>query len=145
MPRRKSHQHQPPPSPLQVLANNWQVLFGNLSSGEPVIVSSPESVANAIAILRRERVLACDLEGVHLGRGGSVNIAQIATPHTVFIFDFHSIEFARLVFDSGLREVMSNPQQLLVMHDCRCDSDALFHLFDVSLTNVFDTQGVLLF
>jgi ribonuclease D len=35
---------------------------------------------------------------------------------------------------------LQDPQVVKVMHDCRADSDALFHQHNVAIDNVFDTQ-----
>jgi len=83
-------------------------------------------------------MIAVDCEGVQLGRTGRLCLVQVATPTKPYLFDI--IEGGGAIFDSGLRRVLEDERIVKVMHDCRMDSDALFHEFKGSLKNVFDTQ-----
>lgn len=50
---------------------------------------------------------------------------------------------ARQLFEKGgLKELLENDKIIKVMHDCRHDSDALYHQFGIRLGPVIDTQVV---
>jgi len=106
---------------------------------EPVIKNKMECLAAIKEIMNTsEKIIAVDCEGVNLGREGRLCLVQVATSHKVYLFDI--IEGGAVLFDSGLRQILEDPNMRKVIHDCRLDSDALFHEYQVSLKNVFDTQ-----
>lgn len=97
------------------------------------------------------RLLAIDCEGVNLGRKGSLCLIQIATAKHIFIFDITAS--GSKMFENGLKTILENSSnsvdsspaspsraRTMIWHDCRQDSDALFHLFNVRLGRVFDAQ-----
>jgi len=106
----------------------------------PLIVNAHQCELAIQEIMGREKakIIAVDCEGVNLGRNGRLCLVQVATPTKAYLFDI--IEGGAAVFDSGLRQLLEDPAVLKVMHDCRLDSDALFHEHRVNLANVFDTQ-----
>ena len=83
--------------------------------------------------------LALDAEGVDLGRMGEISIVQLATPRVCFLFDvLHKGSDDPLV--AWLRGPLEDPMVIKIIHDCRMDSDALFHLLSITLANVHDTS-----
>ena len=81
-----------------------------------------------------------DVEGVNLGRFGSVELVQVSTPNICCIFDMRSTE-DRDDIVAGLKQILENPDIVKIVHDCRTDSDALKHHFGIVLKNVHDTQA----
>jgi hypothetical protein len=80
-------------------------------------------------------VIAVDLEGVHLGKGGYATLIQIATnKRNVFVFDIQS--------EPGLVDIvkplLTSTRVVKVFHDCKADTYALMEL-GIDLANVFDT------
>ncbi|XP_028413299.1 piRNA biogenesis protein EXD1-like [Dendronephthya gigantea] len=83
-------------------------------------------------------LVAVDCEGVSLSRKGELTILSIATREKAYIFDVFKV--GRAIFDSGLREILEDETQEKLMFDCRQDSDALWHQFNVKLAGVLDLQ-----
>jgi exonuclease 3'-5' domain-containing protein 1 len=83
--------------------------------------------------------LALDAEGVDLSRAGRISILQLATPQACFLFDvLDKAPDDPLV--AWLRKPLEDSTVIKVIHDCRMDSDALFHLLRITLTRVHDTS-----
>jgi len=115
--------------------------FVTLDSSEaiPVIISSE---AEAEAICQRAltmKAIGIDCEGSNLSRKGRIYLVQICLGREVYLFDLECLEIASKIA-SHLQKVLENPSVVKVMHDCRMDSDALYHQFNIKLQNVFDTQ-----
>lgn len=114
------------------------------SSSEPLfqppiqLVDQHGQVKDAIAAIKREELIAVDCEGVNLGRDGTLTLVTIGTRTNTFLFDV--LKLGARVFDRGLREVLKDTKILKLLFDCRGDSDALWHLYKVRLTNVMDIQ-----
>lgn len=125
---------------LKQFAQASTFLCTELSKRPPVVCDSIDQLENCLALLEPHKVICLDCEGVRLGRDGSLCLIQIATPLHVVIFDITCLGAS--VFDAGLRAILENPNVLKIFHDVRCDSDALFHLHQTTLCNVFDTQGL---
>ena len=88
--------------------------------------------------MERKTLLAVDCEGVSLSRKGELTIITVATEEKVYIFDV--IKLGQAVFSSGLGEILEDKSRKKLMFDCRQDSDALWHQFNVKLTGVLDLQ-----
>ena len=58
----------------------------------------------------------------------------------VFLVDVLADHIGVAGLRDGLRAAFESDRLLKVMHDCRQDSDALFHLAGIKLDNVFDVQ-----
>ena len=83
-------------------------------------------------------VIALDVEGVDLSRDGVISIVQISTPKQCFLLDMlGKPKDDPLV--NWLRSVLESYSVLKIIHDCRMDSDALYHLLNIRLVNVHDT------
>jgi len=90
--------------------------------------------------------VALDCEGVDLSRFGSLELVTIC-------FDFKDTNKELYLVDLGtkkgepdkevikaVRELCENEHVIKIIHDCRMDSDALYHLHQISLKNVHDTS-----
>jgi hypothetical protein len=69
--------------------------------------------------------------GVALGRNGKVCLLQIATEANVFLFDVQTLGAS--LFSLGLKAILEYHSPSKIFYDCRKDSDALFHQFDIRL------------
>ena len=107
---------------------------------ERVLIDTQASLELAMKDLRQHFVLGFDVEGTNLGRDGRVCLVQIATEEMCYLFDI--LALGNRAFDGGLRDILVSRSVLKILHDCRKDSDALFHEYDVRLANIFDTQVV---
>ena len=83
--------------------------------------------------------VAVDVEGVDLGRDGCISLIQVATPNHCFLFDVLNKDPSDSVV-IWLKFLLENADITKIIHDCRMDSDALFHILDITLTNVHDTS-----
>lgn len=108
-------------------------------------VTSVDQCARAVSSLSEFNRIAVDCEGVALSRTGRLCLLQLASPNQLFLIDLVGDEpdHARSMFEQGgLKRLLQNPKLYKVMHDCRHDSDALYHQFGVKLVSVIDTQVV---
>lgn len=111
-----------------------------------VHIKSLDDCRQAISVLSLQDRVAVDCEGVSLSRTGRLCLIQLAIEDLVYIVDLISeeptdIDYARTLFEQGgLKKFLENPHIIKVVHDCRHDSDALFHQFGVKLGPVIDTQ-----
>ncbi|CAN8062826.1 unnamed protein product [Agarophyton chilense] len=108
-------------------------------------VTSVAECADAMQVLSAFKRVAVDCEGVALSRTGRLCLLQVASPHHVFVFDLVSSQPAHaenMFQQGGLKQLLENRDVYKVMHDCRNDSDALYHQFGVKLGPVIDTQVV---
>lgn len=83
--------------------------------------------------------VALDAEGVDLSRLGRSSIVQIATLEKCFILDVldkHSDD----PLIGWLRGLLEDEGVIKVIHDCKMDSDALWHHLNIRLANVHDTS-----
>jgi hypothetical protein len=83
-------------------------------------------------------LLAVDCEGVSLSRKGELTILSIATREKAYLFDV--LKIGKAIFSGGLPEILEDSTQEKLMFDCRQDSDALWHQFNVKLAGVLDLQ-----
>ncbi|CAD7971039.1 unnamed protein product [Amoebophrya sp. A120] len=85
-------------------------------------------------------VIAVDSEGVDLSRVGQLCIVQLATLDgaSCFILDLLGKEESDPLV-AWLRELLEDDSVEKIIHDCRMDSDALFHHLQIRLENVHDT------
>lgn len=91
------------------------------------------------------KTIALDLEGVDLCRVGPVCIVTIGVKvekvddPIIFVFDTLNLKKDSPLIDK-LRAVLENKEIVKIIHDCKMDADALFHQYNIRLTNVHDTQ-----
>jgi exonuclease 3'-5' domain-containing protein 1 len=90
--------------------------------------------------------LYIDLEGIALGRHGSISILSlyIAPTGETYLIDIHSLGKAAFstITNSGtsLKTVLESSTIPKVVFDIRNDSDALFSLFQISVDGIKDLQ-----
>ena len=85
-----------------------------------------------------ERV-ALDCEGVNLSRLGSVELISVGfSPMEVFLVEVGGEPDPDIL--KAVKELFEDAKVTKIIHDCRMDSDALFHLHDIKLNNVHDTS-----
>ncbi|OWF47065.1 piRNA biogenesis protein EXD1-like [Mizuhopecten yessoensis] len=85
-----------------------------------------------------QKIIGVALEGVCIGRSGTLCWLNIVIRQRVFLFDVLSM--GKECFEEGLKDLLEDGSVLKVMHDCRLASDLLHHQFGVNLRNMFDTQ-----
>ena len=97
-----------------------------------------ETLSELKGKLERNTLLAVDCEGVSLSRKGELTIITVATEDKAYIFDV--LKLRQTVFSSGLGEILEDKSREKLLFDCRQDSDALWHQFNVKLMGVLDLQ-----
>lgn len=109
--------------------------------GQYVVVDDEVKCRDALRYVNAYKCVAVDCEGGNLGRAGTLCLVQVATPdHKAYLFDVADDGRRRAFFDMGLRRVLESRKVTKLMHDCRRDSDALWHHAQTKLSNVLDTQ-----
>lgn len=84
--------------------------------------------------------VAFDCEGVNLSRIGSVEVVSIWFPSTeVFLVDLGGTTVDPDIL-RALQSLFESKIVTKVIHDCRMDCDALFHLHGIRLVNIHDTS-----
>ena len=104
--------------------------------------SGEDAMQSCVEALRAAKTVAVDCEGVMMSRTGPITVLQCATREVIFLIDVQSLGSSAFGArgSGGIRDVLESPDVLKLMFDCRMDSDALFHQFDVRLENVLDVQ-----
>ncbi|XP_055895240.1 uncharacterized protein LOC106058816 [Biomphalaria glabrata] len=92
----------------------------------------------AISHILEQSVVGLQLDGVSIGRNGTLSVVEIVTESRVIIFDI--LRLGNKAFSEGLREILENSDIMKVTHDCRFLSDMIYHKYKISLNNIFDTQ-----
>lgn len=89
--------------------------------------------------LSLDPVIAVDIEGVDLGRKGTISIIQVGDSGNKIIFDVlgKSKDDPLIKY---IKAFMEDQNITKIFHDCRMDSDALFFQLDICICNVHDTQ-----
>jgi ribonuclease D len=104
-----------------------------------IMTNSSDDIHEAIACLSEATILALDCEGVDLGRSGEICVIQLSTKDLCFLFDVHELT-ASCELVVSLKTILEDENIIKIIHDCKMDSDALFHKFGIKLTSVHDTQ-----
>ena len=113
----------------------------NAEDQEYVLIDTADACREALAVLKRSPVIAVDCEGRSLSRNGTLAMVQVSNERNqCFLFDLVPGDNFAVFLDLGLRALLESTDVMKVMHDCRCDADALSHLAHVTLHNVVDTQ-----
>ncbi|KAJ6003283.1 hypothetical protein N7451_005830 [Penicillium sp. IBT 35674x] len=90
--------------------------------------------------------LFIDLEGIRLGRHGSISIMSLYVPFKkrVYLIDVYRLgkeAFSTINSDGkSLKSILESPEILKVLFDVRHDSDALFGLYGISVDGIRDIQ-----
>mmetsp|Transcript_4427 Transcript_4427/g.6786 ORF Transcript_4427/g.6786 Transcript_4427/m.6786 type:complete len:272 (-) Transcript_4427:317-1132(-) len=80
-----------------------------------------------------------DCEGVNLSRIGTVEIISICfKAMDTFLVDMGGDPDPVII--KTVRELMENEMVVKIIHDCRMDCDALFHLHGIEVKNIHDTS-----
>ena len=107
-------------------------------SGRLFIEAVAQSFQRAEIGSEQERV-AFDCEGINLSRIGTVELISICFPSlTVFLIDFGGSPDS--IIEQQVKKLFESNKILKIIHDCRTDSDALFHRHGITLRNVHDTS-----
>jgi exonuclease 3'-5' domain-containing protein 1 len=91
------------------------------------------------AVFAGVEILAFDAEGVDLNRDGRISLVQLATPEMCYLFDVLDLP-PDDPLAIWLRKPLEDEKVKKIVHDCRMDSDALYHKLGITLTNVHDTS-----
>ena len=98
-------------------------------------------IAAADSLLRSgpgQRV-AFDCEGVNLSRVGSLELVSICFPSMeVYLVDFGGTPCPRVV--KSVKDLFESDAVTKIIHDCRMDCDAMYHLHGIRVNNVHDTS-----
>lgn len=98
-------------------------------------MSAVDSVLQGESVQR----IAFDCEGVNLSRIGSVELVSICFPNMdVYLVDLHGEPCSRIV--KSVKDLFESEAVSKIIHDCRMDCDALFHLHEIKVNNVHDTS-----
>ncbi|KAF1817815.1 uncharacterized protein K489DRAFT_328746 [Dissoconium aciculare CBS 342.82] len=105
-----------------------------------------DMLKNLIAPHAKQPDLFFDLEGINLGRSGTISICTIyvRSRDTAFLVDVEALGGS--AFDTkhpngwSLRSVFECPNIAKAVFDIRNDSDALYSLFQISVSDIEDIQ-----
>jgi hypothetical protein len=89
------------------------------------------------------REVAFDTEGVKLSRTGKMTVITLCLcdPCSIaFVFDLEALGSSIGGGTYSLKSLLESETIKKISFDCRTDSDALFHQFNVTLTNCLDLQ-----
>ena len=103
------------------------------------VVDIPATIERCHLALSGETLLGVDCEGVNFGRRGEISIIQIGTPTEIFLLDVQDKPRPSPVVALA-KEFLEDSTVCKVIHDCKTDSEALWHLLGIELKNVHDTQ-----
>ena len=120
------------------------------SSTQQPLVQLIDTEQHVLAILsglrpesRESPSMFIDLEGIKLGRHGTISILSIyeASHDIVYLIDVHSLgDKAFTTGSPSLQDILQDPNVAKVIFDVRNDSDAMFKHFGVKLAGVQDLQ-----
>jgi ribonuclease D len=92
------------------------------------------------AIVSTHRDVAFDCEGVNLSRIGSLELISICfSSMDVFLVDVAKPNRDPTIL-KALKDLFESTKVKKIIHDCKMDSDALFHILGIKITNVHDTS-----
>ncbi|KFY81752.1 hypothetical protein V500_11133 [Pseudogymnoascus sp. VKM F-4518 (FW-2643)] len=118
--------------------------------GNGYIVDTPLAIANLVDSLvglpTTPPSLYLDIEGVSLGRHGSISIIQLLVLPTnlTYLIDIHTLHSAAFTTAGAtgrtLQSILEDASIPKVFFDVRNDSDALYSHFSISLAGIHDIQ-----
>jgi 3'-5' exonuclease len=83
--------------------------------------------------------VAFDCEGLNLSRVGTIELISICFSWMeVFLVDFHGSPDSEIA--SAVKQIFEHDKITKIIHDCRMDSDALYHRHGIKLTVVHDSS-----
>ena len=83
-------------------------------------------------------VLALDVHGIDVGRHGKISLVVVGSPERVIIVDLLGKDNDHELV-MWLRGILEDESVSIVTHDCRMESDALYHLLKIKIPTPFDT------
>ncbi len=97
-----------------------------------------QSICNSL--MTQTQMIAIDIEGVDLNKGGDISLLQIALNETkVFCFDI--LTLGKTVFSwIYLGQVLESDKIYKLCYDCRIDGDVLNEKFGIKMQRVYDLQ-----
>ena len=102
------------------------------------LVNDISQLEEVYSFLAGKSPLVMDMEGICLGRSGQVTMLQLAAdPGNVFCFDV--LVLGETIF-RWLGPLLQDPGIIKLCYDARCDADALFHIYGITLRGVYDIQ-----
>jgi len=104
-----------------------------------VFVISTASDLSKCSDLKNCDRLAFDCEGVDLGRNGELSIVQLSSHKECYLFDVLGAKRTSEVV-LFLKDILENSSIQKIIHDCKMDSDALYHILDINVAGCHDTQ-----
>lgn len=104
-----------------------------------VLGDDEEDASHIISAAQNCTRIGFGMEGVDLSRDGTSCIMQLAFKDQILVIDvLNKPKESRVI--AALKSVLEDPSILKIIHDCRMDSDALMHHFDITLRGVWDTS-----
>jgi exonuclease 3'-5' domain-containing protein 1 len=114
---------------------------------DAVTLSRYYSIIDSFTRVRDDDItpmVAFDVEGVNLSRAGSVELVSLELrDNGVYLVDVGGRRSGQRYGErvASLKKLLECKDVLKVIHDCRMDSDALFHLLGIDLNNIHDTSS----
>jgi hypothetical protein len=110
-----------------------------------VYITVIEKMAHAQAVckklLTKCSMIAIDIEGMNLGRSGTVSLVQVAVnENEVYCFDILALGDAIFSTKEGLGEILESEKILKLFYDCRIDGDVLKAKYKVEVLHTYDLQ-----
>jgi hypothetical protein len=110
-----------------------------------VYITVIEKMAHAQAVCKKlltvRSMIAIDIEGVKLGRSGTVSLVQVAvSENEVYCFDILALGNAIFSKKEDLGEILESERILKLFYDCRIDGDVLKAKYKVELRHAYDLQ-----
>ena len=110
------------------------------NSRQVVVVDDLQKALAACSRLKTQRLLAMDMEGSPLSKGGITSLLQLAVSSMeVYIFDVLGLGqelFSALL----LLPILSDPTIIKLCYDCRGDAEALYFNHGVQVHGLYDLQ-----
>jgi hypothetical protein len=118
------------------------VLTASVVTEGTILINSTSDLKQFEEALKGKTVLAVDAEGVKLSRMGKMTVFSVAvSDQLVFLVDtIHPDVSLREAAMNVLKSILEDESVEKIIHDCRQDSDALYHVHSIAFRNVFDTQ-----
>jgi len=108
----------------------------NTGTGRQFVAAVKDTILKGEGAVER---VAFDCEGVSLSRIGSIDLISIAfLSMGTFLVDVGRNRDPEIVI--ALKDLFENSKVTKIIHDCRKDGDALFHILGIKLNNVHDTS-----
>ena len=115
----------------------YLVKHADTDAGRRFIAATEEVVVSST-----RRDVAFDCEGVNLSRIGSLELISICfSSMDVFLLDVAAKpNLSDPTILKSLKDLFESTKVKKIIHDCKMDSDALYHILGIKLTNVHDTS-----